>query len=63
MEEGLRKRTGGPVIKEETPAYGIASLAAAGGAFDWLTEEPDLYDEIGHSFCRTAAEDPRGIGA
>ena len=45
MEEGLRERTGGSVIEEETPAYGIASLAAAGGAFDWLAAEPDLYDE------------------
>lgn len=23
----------------------IASLAMAGGAFDWLTDEPDLYDD------------------
>ena len=45
MEEGLRERTGRPVIEEETPANGIASLAAAGSAFDWLAAEPDLYDE------------------
>ena len=44
--EGLR-----PIAKlvavEDAPldASEIARLAMAGGAFDWLAEEPDLYDD------------------
>ncbi len=30
---------------EEPSAKEIAKLAMAGGAFDWLADEPDLYDD------------------
>lgn len=45
LEEGLRQRTNGRPIGDDTPSSDIAALAAAGGAFDWLAEEPDLYDD------------------
>lgn len=45
MEEGLRQRMGGRAIEDDTPGQEIAVLAAAGGAFDWLAEEPDLYND------------------
>ncbi len=45
LEEGLRQRTGGRLSQDDTPGFEIASLAQAGGAFDWLAEEPDLYDD------------------
>ncbi len=45
IEEGLRQRTGGKAPHDDTPASEIAVLAAAGGAFDWLADEPDLYDD------------------
>jgi len=45
MEEGLRCRTGGKGSGDDAPGAEIASLATAGGAFDWLADEPDLYDD------------------
>ena len=30
---------------DDTSSQEIAHLAAAGGAFDWLAEEPELYDD------------------
>ena len=45
MEDGLRQRLGGPALGDDTRTEEIASLARAGGAFDWLEEEPDLYDD------------------
>ena len=45
LEEGLQHRVGGQVIGDEISSHEIATLAAAGGAFDWLAEEPDLYDD------------------
>jgi antitoxin (DNA-binding transcriptional repressor) of toxin-antitoxin stability system len=33
-----------PVGDAPAPAE-VAALAAAGGAFDWLADEPDLYDD------------------
>jgi hypothetical protein len=45
MEEGLRQRMGGRAIVDDTPGQEIAALVAAGGAFDWLAEEPDLYND------------------
>lgn len=44
MEEGIHRRTGGASPVEDTPGDRIAGLAARGGAFDWLADEPDLYD-------------------
>ncbi len=33
-------------VGDDTPAPSeIARLATAGGAFDWLADEPDLYDD------------------
>jgi hypothetical protein len=45
LEAGLRQRVGGQVSGDDTPSREIAALATAGGAFDWLAEEPDLYDD------------------
>lgn len=46
MEEGLQHRVVGRAIVDDASGQEIATLAAAGGAFDWLGEEPDLYDDI-----------------
>jgi hypothetical protein len=45
LEAGLRQRIGGQISRDDTPSREIAALAAAGGAFDWLADEPDLYDD------------------
>jgi hypothetical protein len=45
LEEGLRHHTGGRTSADDTAAHEIAALAAQGGAFDWLADEPDLYDD------------------
>ncbi|MFQ5745524.1 MAG: hypothetical protein ACE5HV_18385 [Acidobacteriota bacterium] len=45
MEEGLRCLVGRNLGPDETSGDDIARLAAGGGAFDWLGEEPDLYDD------------------
>jgi hypothetical protein len=45
LEEGLQQRTGIPIQRDDTSGADIAVLAAAGGAFDWLAEEPDIYDD------------------
>jgi hypothetical protein len=45
LEAGLRQRVGGQISGQDTPSREIAALAAAGGAFDWLADEPDLYDD------------------
>lgn len=44
LEEGLRGRTG-VTDPNDTLGSEIAALAAAGGAFAWLAEEPDDYDD------------------
>lgn len=44
IEEGLQARIGGRGA-DEFPAGEIARAASAGGAFDWLAEEPDIYDD------------------
>jgi hypothetical protein len=33
------------VVGEETEALPMAAIAQAGGAFDWLADEPDLYTD------------------
>lgn len=45
LEEGLQRRIGGSAGGDDAPGSEVAALAAAGGAFDWLAEEPDLYDD------------------
>jgi hypothetical protein len=45
MEEGLHRHTGGDVADDDTAAEHVAGLAVAGGAFNWLADEPDLYDD------------------
>jgi hypothetical protein len=45
MEEGLRHHLGERMPTDDAPAHEIAALASAGGAFDWLANEPDLYDD------------------
>lgn len=45
MEEGLRHHTAGRTSADDTEAHEIAALAARGGAFDWLADELELYDD------------------
>jgi hypothetical protein len=45
MEEALSLHGEGRAATDDTAAQEIARLAAAGGAFDWLADEPDLYDD------------------
>jgi hypothetical protein len=45
LEEGLRVRTTGSTPVDDTRADDIGTLAARGGGFDWLADEPDLYDD------------------
>jgi hypothetical protein len=45
MEDGLRQRALEWSPVDDTSRDDIAALASAGGAFDWLAEEPDLYDD------------------
>jgi hypothetical protein len=45
MEEALNLHPVGGAATDDTAAQEIARLAAAGGAFDWLADEPDLYDD------------------
>lgn len=45
LEEGLQQYVSGRRPMEDTGAREIAGLAARGGAFDWLADEPELYDD------------------
>jgi hypothetical protein len=45
MEAGLRHHLGGLSPTDDTPAREMAALAAGGRAFDWLENEPELYDD------------------
>jgi hypothetical protein len=45
LEDGLRLRADTRTTPDDTAGREIVRLAAAGGAFDWLDEEPDLYDD------------------
>lgn len=45
LEDGLRSKTGQPPTSDDTAASDIAALAARGGAFAWLADEPELYDD------------------
>ena len=45
LEAGLRQRLDNQTLPDDTSGLDIATLATAGGAFDWLAEEPDLYDD------------------
>ena len=45
IEAGLRQKIGGPVSGDDTSGPEIAAMAVAGRAFDWLADEPDLYDD------------------
>jgi|SRR5947208_16422183 hypothetical protein len=45
LEEALAQRLRGESLVEGPTAGEIAALATAGGAFDWLADEPDLYDD------------------
>ncbi len=44
---GLRPATPPPRpgVGEEADAPSITAIAEAGGAFDWLADEPDLYSD------------------
>ena len=44
LEEALRRRFGG-VAADDTLGSDIGVLATAGGSFDWLAEEPEIYDD------------------
>ena len=45
LEEGLRQRLGYGALHDDVAGTEMAALAMAGGAFEWLAEEPDLYDD------------------
>ncbi|MGH7786318.1 MAG: hypothetical protein ACRERC_05590 [Candidatus Binatia bacterium] len=45
LEDALLQRVRGGQVSEDTPAWEVARLASAGGGFDWLEDEPDLYDD------------------
>lgn len=45
IEEGLRHRAGVPPDSSDLSSADIAVAAASGGAFDWLADEQDLYDD------------------
>jgi hypothetical protein len=45
LEDGLRLRVGQAVAADDVSSQELTALAAAGGSFDWLAEEPDLYDD------------------
>ncbi len=44
LEAGLEHRTGRSA-SDDPMAEEVARLAEVGGAFDWLADEPDLYDD------------------
>lgn len=45
VDEGLGHRLDGRTTRDDVAVHAIARLAQAGGAFTWLAEEPDLYDD------------------
>lgn len=45
LEEGLRHRVTTVGAADDTSGVQVAQLALAGGGFDWLAGDPDLYDE------------------
>jgi hypothetical protein len=45
IEDGLRIHMDRPMPTDDTTSSKIGALAAAGGAFDWLANEPELYDD------------------
>ncbi len=45
LEEALRLRSGGSREPDDLPSDEIARLVASGGGFDWLADEPDLYND------------------
>ena len=45
LEDGLRQRLGSRALEDDASGQEIATLAVAGGAFDWLAAEPDVYDD------------------
>ena len=45
LEEGIRSRVGRARPVDDLPGSEIAKLASSGGSFDWLLDEPDLYDD------------------
>ena len=46
-----------PFSDDSPSATEVAALAMAGGAFDWLADEPDLYDDT----CGEATFPPKPI--
>lgn len=45
LQDGLRLRQTMTEMTGEVSSTQIAAIAIAGGAFDWLADEPDLYDD------------------
>jgi hypothetical protein len=43
LEEGMKSRCSPPV--DDISGIEIAALMRAGGSFDWLNDEPDIYDD------------------
>lgn len=45
MEEGVKHRQERHSTSDDIPSSSLANLAEKGGSFDWLADEPDLYDD------------------
>lgn len=45
LEDGLRLRVSRASGAADLSGEDLAALAIAGGAFDWLKDEPDVYDD------------------
>ena len=45
LEESLERRADSGSKADDTRGADIATLALAGNAFQWLEDEPDLYDD------------------
>ena len=45
LEEGLQARSGHRYVPDDSQSSYIAGLAMAGGSFEWLADEPELYND------------------
>ena len=45
LEQGLQQRFAGRVTEDDPAGREFANVAITGGAFEWLAQEPDLYDD------------------
>lgn len=45
LEDALRQQTREVSPPDDLPSHELGALAMSCGAFDWLADEPDLYDD------------------